>query len=240
VRAAPALALVLLAVAIGAGCGSGPEPATPAEVVSAAEPEPAPAETSPAAAPAPPESVAAAEPAPAAAPAEPAAPVTCELETYPSQVPLLDGSVHADPLPEGFAYNSVPASQGPHSPQALPWGAYAEPVPEINAVHNLEHGGVTVQFGSEVSQDTVALMLAWYSEDPNGIILAPYPALGDKIALAAWTGDPTLPADQAYRESKGHVLRCDGFDPAQFDDFLANYRAQAVERFPLEALAPGA
>ena len=35
--------------------------------------------------------------------------------------------------------------------------------------------------------ETVQQLRDFYNEDPTGILLAPYPKLGDKIALGAWT-----------------------------------------------------
>lgn len=158
----------------------------------------------------------------------------------PSQVPLEGGVTHVEELPEGFAYNSVPASQGPHHPQWLRWGIYDEPVPEINVVHNLEHGGITVQYGFDVPGDIVEQILAWYGEDSNAVIVAPYEALGAEIALAAWTvEDLDQSVEEVYRSSEGNVLRCDGFDEAAFDDFRENYRGRAPERIPIEQMPAG-
>ena len=72
----------------------------------------------------------------------------CTRETFESQ-----GQRHVEALPKGFKYNSVPATSGLHQPQPLApivWGVYDEPVEQIKVVHNLEHGGVIVQYGPEV------------------------------------------------------------------------------------------
>lgn len=166
--------------------------------------------------------------------------VTCELETYPSQVPLEGGIVHVGQLPDGFSYNSTPASQGPHDADWLGWGIYEEPVPELNVVHNLEHGGITVQYGLDVSADTVAQITSWYLEDPNAVIVAPYNGLGTDIALAAWTvEDIDQGADAVYRSSQGNVLRCTGFDARAFSEFREGFRGRAPERIPLDRMPPG-
>ncbi|MGI9657848.1 MAG: DUF3105 domain-containing protein [Gaiellaceae bacterium] len=165
---------------------------------------------------------------------------SCELETVPSQVPLEDGSVHVDSLPDGFAYNSVPASQGPHHPEWLRWGVYEEPVPELNVVHNLEHGGITVQYGRDVLPETVAKVLEWYAEDTDAIIVAPHDGLGAEIALAGWTVENVEQAvEVVYSSSEGNVLHCDGFDERAFSDFRETYRGRAPERIPLELMPAG-
>ena len=166
--------------------------------------------------------------------------VACELQTVPSQVPLEDGQSHVPALPDGFVYNSVPASQGPHHPDWLRWGVYEEPVPELNVVHNLEHGGITVQYGRDVALETVQELLDWYAEDSDAIIVAPHDGLGGDIALAAWTvEDLDQDVDSIYRSSEGNVLRCDGFGEAEFSDFRQNYRGRAPERIPIDRLSAG-
>jgi hypothetical protein len=53
-------------------------------------------------------------------------------------------------------------------------GIYDTPVDETALVHNLEHGGVVVQYGSDVPASTVQQITQWYQDnDPNGIVVAP-------------------------------------------------------------------
>jgi hypothetical protein len=145
----------------------------------------------------------------------------CERQTFEAL-----GRGHVEELNEGFEYNSTPATSGPHHPQTLIWNIYDRPVPEINAVHNLEHGGVVVQYGEEVPQATVDEIAEWYSDDPRGLIVAPHEELGNEITLTAWT----------------HLMTCSDFDEETFDDFVGDYRGpdgDAPEKFPLDALQPG-
>lgn len=235
--AAAALTLALIGAACGGDDSSGDaatapaEPAAPVEPV--APPEPAPAEPEPEDAPA--------APPPSDAVGGQATPdVSCELETVPSQVPLEGGVVHVDALPDGFEYNSVPASQGPHDPEWLRWGVYDRPVPELNVVHNLEHGGLTIQYGRDVSENDVAELLAWFEEDSDAIIIAPHDGLGGEIALAAWTVDDVeQDVESIYRSSVGNVLHCDGFDAAAFSEFRDDFRGRAPERIPVELMPAG-
>lgn len=241
-RAALALAVLTLAL-IGAACG-GDDPsgdAAPAPVEPAAPAEQA-------APPAPPEAEPELEPEGAPAAPSPSdagngqatSDVSCELERVPSQVPLEGGIVHVDALPDGFEYNSIPASQGPHHPEWLRWGVYDRPIPELNVVHNLEHGGLTIQYGPDVSDDDVAGLLAWFEEDSDAIIIAPHDGLGREIALAAWTVDNVeQDVDSIYRSSVGNVLHCDGFDAAAFSAFRDDFRGRAPERIPIELMPAG-
>jgi hypothetical protein len=101
--------------------------------------------------------------------------------------PKSQGRDHVVALPRNFKPNSMPRTSGPHSGQTVVYGIYDQPVSQLNFVHNLEHGAVGIQYGSKVPQETVNRIVEYYNEDPNGLIVAPYPALGDKIALTAWT-----------------------------------------------------
>lgn len=150
----------------------------------------------------------------------------CVRETFDPM-----GREHVEELAEDFEYSSYPATSGPHHPSPAIWNVYDRPVPQIHVVHNLEHGGVAVQYGEDVPPATVSALVSWYEASPEGIILAPLPEdappeLGDKIALTAWT----------------HLMTCTDFDAEAFDDFLDDYRGpqgDAPEKFPLEALQPG-
>jgi hypothetical protein len=153
---------------------------------------------------------------------------SCVRQTFPAQ-----GRLHVQRVPKGY-YNSTPPTSGNHFPTPAVWNVYTQPVEEIRLVHNLEHGGVVVQYGSDVSQATVAKIVAWYDQDPRGLVVAPLPPeleqekpeLRNKIALTAWT----------------HLMTCSTFDEGPMDDFLDDYRGpqgDGPEKYPLDALQPG-
>lgn len=144
----------------------------------------------------------------------------CTDQTFPDQ-----GRNHVQTLPEDFKYNSFPPTSGPHHPQPALWGFYDRPVPFISSTHNLEHGGILVQWGKDVPQETLDQIRTWYNADPDGILAAPLQgnALPDKVALTAW----------------GHLAVCPGFDQNAFDEFRDAYRFKGPERLPLEAMLPG-
>jgi len=96
-------------------------------------------------------------------------------------------------------------------------------VRQMLLVHNLEHGGIVVQYGDQVPTETVDQIRAWYSDNPNGKVVAPLPALKDKVAVTAWT----------------HVMTCPGFNQEAFDKFTEAFRYKGPERFPPSALEPG-
>jgi len=169
----------------------------------------------------------------------------CTLKTFPAQG--IDNPTqragHVTELPKDFKYNSFPPTSGPHDGQWVVWNVYDQPVPQINLVHNLEHGGVAVQYGSQVPKATVDQIVAWYSEDPNGIVVAPLPALGKRIALTVWTaeydGNPDTNPNARIDHSEGRLAMCTTFDEDAFSEFRDDYRYNGVERFAPEHLQPG-
>ena len=168
----------------------------------------------------------------------------CRRQTFPSQ-----NREHVPPakLPDKFEYNSYPPSSGPHNPQPLVWGEYDEPVPQDALIHNLEHGGIGVQYGPDVSAETVEELTQWYRDDPNGLVLAPIPSGGkaakvrDRIVLTAWTAERTgAGPSERIGDMRGRLLTCSGFDEAALSDFRDDYRGKGPENFPVAQLTPGA
>jgi uncharacterized protein DUF3105 len=154
---------------------------------------------------------------------------TCELQTFPALE-----ATHVQQLPDGYEYNSIPATSGLHNAQTAIWNLYDQPVPQINYIHNLEHGGMVVQYGSEVSDADIASLADWYQQDTRGLIVGPLsedmeeedPALSDKIVAISWT----------------HMMRCTTFDESALDDFSDDYRGpqgDGPEKFELDQLQQG-
>ncbi len=89
------------------------------------------------------------------------------------------------------AYDSDPPTSGPHLPYIAPWGVHARPIPRELQVHNLEDGGVLVQYGCECP-DVVDKLRQIVQRYDRQVILAPYPGMKHRIALTAWTRIETL------------------------------------------------
>jgi hypothetical protein len=51
------------------------------------------------------------------------------------------------------AYNSDPPTSGPHLPYIAPWGIHTRPIVRELQVHNLEDGGVVVQYNCDCPDD---------------------------------------------------------------------------------------
>ncbi|HXV34003.1 MAG TPA: DUF3105 domain-containing protein [Gaiellaceae bacterium] len=162
--------------------------------------------------------------------AGPTATGSCTSETFDAQE-----AAHVEELPADYEYNSAPATSGLHSPVTAIWNLYDQPVPQINYVHNLEHGGMIVQYGSDVSAEDVASLASWYQQDPRGLIIGP-------LAEELEEEDPTL-AGQIVATSWTHMMRCGSFDQEALADFSDDFRGpqgDAPEKFQLDQLQQGA
>jgi hypothetical protein len=158
-----------------------------------------------------------------------AARAACTLTSYPGLPPKHLTNLAAKP-----AYNSFPPSSGPHYYLPAKWNIYTGPIPQLALVHNLEHGGVVVQYGSKIPKSAVAQIRAWYLKDPSGLVVAPLPALGDKVALTAWNAPPYKQSTAQAKQDpgRGYLASCTAFDAPAFTRFVQAHRYKAGERFP--------
>jgi hypothetical protein len=164
----------------------------------------------------------------------------CAETSYPGLSPKHLSS----PDQKKAKYNSFPPSSGPHYQQPAPWGIYVEPIKQTILVHNLEHGGIVIQYGN-VGSDAVKKLTSFYQGDPYGLVVAPFPKLGKKFALTSWN-EPAYAsgADSGFKNTdpgKGYVLRCTKFDSKTFAKFRDTHRNKSGERYPsVKDMAPGA
>lgn len=145
---------------------------------------------------------------------------------------------HLTELPKGFKYNTNPPTSGLHNPQTIAWGFYDEPVDRLRTVHNLEHGGIVIHYGRGVSDSVVAQLGEFWRADPNGIVVAPLPSLGNRISLAAWTFDQGRVIERPY-QGEGRLALCTSFDEGAFRTFVDEYRGRGPEPFTVADLTPG-
>ncbi|MBD7956184.1 DUF3105 domain-containing protein [Microbacterium sp. Sa4CUA7] len=103
-------------------------------------------------------------------------------------------------------YPQTPPAGGDHNAMWLNCGVYAEPVPEVNAVHSLEHGAVWVTYDpAAVDQTAVDAIRA---KLPNSyVILSPHEGLDAPVVASAWNAQ----------------LKLDSADDPRLDDFLTAY-----------------
>jgi hypothetical protein len=118
------------------------------------------------------------------------------------------GNLHVQTASEPHEpYNSAPPTSGPHLPYIAPWGVHTKPIPNELQVHNLEDGGVVVQYNCECPE-LVQKLADIVRRHDRYVVLAPYPAMKSRIALTAWTRLETL----------------DEFDASRIERFIKAYR----------------
>jgi hypothetical protein len=118
------------------------------------------------------------------------------------------GNAHVVGDAVGFRYASDPPTSGPHFSGAARWGIHDQPISKALQVHNLEDGGVLVQYNCMDCDDMVSRLRDVVRRYTDKVILAPYPGMKYRIALTAWSYIETL----------------EGFEEASILRFFEAYR----------------
>jgi Protein of unknown function (DUF3105) len=133
--------------------------------------------------------------------AQAAGSVVCSgVQTFPMQ-----SRDHIQPGQSHPPYSSNPPTSGWHWANPQDWGIYTTPQVQEQLVHNLEHGGIVVQYNGLSAVD-VQRLTDLVKRDTYHMILAPYPGMpqGVKVAMTAWT----------------HLQTCDGVDENALQSFI--------------------
>ena len=110
-------------------------------------------------------------------------------------------------------YGQNPPVGGPHSPQWRTCGVYTTPVPNENAVHDLEHGAVWITYQPTLPAAQVAIIQADALAPPvvlgtRYVTVSPYPGLPSPVVASAW----------------GVQLKLTGASDTRLVAFIAKYR----------------
>ena len=133
--------------------------------------------------------------------------IAAELVQGPGEPVPLQGNDHIASIGAPHdPYNSNPPTSGWHVGFVARWGIHSSPIPKELQVHNLEDGGVIIQYNCNDCKDLV-LNLTKVAKRYNRIVLAPYPNMDSKIALTAW----------------GKIERLQEFDEKQIVRFIEAY-----------------
>jgi hypothetical protein len=154
--------------------------------------------------------------------------------TYVSKPAVKPRSHTVQPDGRSPLWNTVPPTSGPHYAVPAVWGAYSEPLQQARVVHNLEHGGVFIEYGKDVPASTVEELRSFYDDHTRGTLLAPFPTLGTQIAVGAWTAPEKDPDN-----GTAHLMKCEKFDNKVFSAFFDEFQFKGPERFPADTLLPG-
>jgi hypothetical protein len=160
--------------------------------------------------------------------------------TFNSYPGMKNNSSHTDvtSIDQKVKWNSNPPTSGPHYGQWALWGAYDRPVPPTMSTHNLEHGGIVMHYGPKVPPAEVEKLQDFYRDDPNAMLLAPLPSVGDKIILSAWYYDDSRSDDENYL-GEGKQVKGTKVDADALEAFRDEFRYKGRERVPAENLQPG-
>lgn len=122
-------------------------------------------------------------------------------------------------VPEGQAvqYTAVPPVGGAHWPSPASWGTYPAQLPDERVVHNLEHGGIVIDYNGIPADDVrklQSLLLSYPRDRYNEVklVIQPYNKIAPgTVALTAWGWRELLSAydEQAIRAFlDAHMNRC--------------------------------
>ncbi|MEW6683660.1 MAG: DUF3105 domain-containing protein [Nitrospirota bacterium] len=158
------------------------------------------------------------------------------------------GNEHvASPSTPHVPYNTAPPTSGPHLQWVAKWGVHKAPIVRELQVHNLEDGGVIVQYKcDQPCPDLVAkleALAARYRDKAEAdrasmprpatpdrplrskydhLIVAPYPDMQHQIALTAW----------------GRIDSFDGYDEDRIVRFIEAFIG--IDHHPAHEKAPAA
>ena len=138
----------------------------------------------------------------------PDAPELANVETFPHM-----GGGH---LSQGEAppeYNSTPPTSGRHSPSSTQCGIYLQEIPDPVQVHNLEHGTIIIQYGSELSESEVVTLQDYARSKSTHILVAPNSGLSHPIVITSWT----------------RMLRLESVDTETIDIYYEQYAQRGPE-----------
>lgn len=131
------------------------------------------------------------------------------------QVPI-QGTQHVAPGQSHSPYNTDPPTSGWHLAGTARWGIHGQPIPRELQVHNLEHGGILVQYSCDDCPGLVAQLEGVVERYRSKVILAPYPDMPARIALTAW----------------GRIAELKDFDERAIARFIDAYRNKGPEQVP--------
>jgi hypothetical protein len=153
----------------------------------------------------------------------------------PSAPPIVgvtevNGLPHSHFLGVHLTYSHTPPLGGDHSPYPLTCAVYAAAVPNENAVHSLEHGGVWLTYQPGIDPAPLDALTAI---DPSYVLVSPYPGQPAKVIATAWgrqlkvdsATDPRLRAfvERYHAGGQGGEkgAACAGVNPAQAQQLFA-------------------
>lgn len=124
---------------------------------------------------------------------------------------------HIAPNQSHPPYSSNPPTSGWHWATPQDWGVYTTPQAQEQLLHDLEHGGIVIQYNN-LSSAEVQQLTDLVNRDNHHMILAPYPGLPSdvRVALTAWD----------------HLQTCTGVNVPAVQAFINGLRDKGPELVP--------
>lgn len=114
-------------------------------------------------------------------------------------------------------YNSNPPTSGWHYDNPIEWGVYKNELVQERLVHNLEHGGVVIQYKPTLAPAIIAkLEELKKSKFECKLVVAPFDKLDKNIAITSWR----------------RMYKSDNFDEPTVKKFIEQYHDRAPESVP--------
>jgi len=161
----------------------------------------------------------------------------CTFRTYAVPAPP-NGSIELASRDAKIRWPTSPPSAGRHYSAGSVLAFYGRPLEPAPIVKNLENGVVVIWYGPQIAPAFLHRLENFYQASPEAMLASPYPGLGRRAALAAWTGDPDRYGKDGYW-GEGNLAVCPAFDAHAFATFRDAFRGQGPKRVPLSALRPG-
>jgi hypothetical protein len=120
---------------------------------------------------------------------------------------------------ESAAVQSIPPLSGGHNEYWADWGVYNKPIPYKFQLHNLEHGGVVIHYGTDVSVEGVNALRSLWAKSPAFLLVVP-------------DSNPKFPKDAVVVGSQQRWLVCKPFAAGQvpaIKAFVDEYRGRGPE-----------
>jgi len=154
-------------------------------------------------------------------------------QSQPGRTVPLQGNQHIGEGEQHVVYNTKPATSGPHwsigGRAPAPWGISKEPIPDEGMIHNLEHGGIAIQYNCRECPELVTALEDFYQRYTSNpanrlplypgstkIVVAPYYDMTSRIALTAW----------------GRIDTLDNYDEERMTRFIDAFRDKGPEKVP--------
>ena len=146
----------------------------------------------------------------------------CTVQAFTADTP--EGGTARDHVEGEPVYDvSIPPLSGQHNGTWADWGFYSLSIPYKFLVHNLEHGGVVVRYGSEVARADVVSLGELWAKRPAYTVFAPDESTG-------------FPAKGVVVGSWQRWMVCKPFTPAKhvavIERFITTYRGRGPEDVP--------